>query len=258
MQAGQIQLYMFDAGQVITRGVRFINPQGEIEERDMRDPNHCYLIRHPRGLLMWDTGLPDSIAARRGKVRRRGKFRFVLRRSLADQLAEAGILPAQVTYLALSHLQVDHAGNAGLFPAATVLVQAAEWEMAFSPEADDWGYIRPEFACLQNQPVMQLQGDHDVFSDGRVIILSAPGHTPGHQVLLVELDSGPVILSGDLYYAEKDPAEGWMPYWNVDREQTLRTMQRLGQIEKERGARWVLNHDPNPSRSLKLAPAINV
>jgi N-acyl homoserine lactone hydrolase len=249
-----MRLHIFDGGRVTTRGVRFINPQGEIELRDMRDPNHCYLVEHPQGQLMWDTGLPDSISVLRGRTRQRGKFRFTVRQPLAEQLTRTGIDPAQVDYLAFSHLQVDHAGNTGLFPRAKVLIQSAEWEMAFGPEAAQWGYVQADFQSITRQEVVKLNGDFDVFGDGRVVILSAPGHTPGHQVLLVELDSGPLLFSGDLYYAEKDPIEGWMPYWNIDREQTLRTMARLDQLARQRGARWVINHDPNPSIRLPLAP----
>jgi N-acyl homoserine lactone hydrolase len=249
-----MRLFIFDGGQVMTRGVRFINAQGEIEMRDMRDPNHCYLIEHPQGRLMWDAGLSDSIAALRTHTRKRGKFRFSVRRTLAEQFAQTGIDPMKVDFLAFSHLQVDHAGNAGLFPQAKVLVHSKEIEMAFGPEAAQWGYVYPDFQSITRQELIELDGDHDVFGDGRVMILAAPGHTPGHQVLLVELESGPLLLSGDLYYAEKDPLDRWMPYWNVDREQTLHTMARLEQIARQKSARWVINHDPHPAIRLPLAP----
>ncbi len=239
-----IQLTVFDGGKVVTQGVRFLNAQGAEEKRAMADPNHCYLIHHPRGLLMWDSGLADSISALPGHCRVSGRFRFEVINPLQAQLAASGVHPEQVSWLAFSHLQVDHAGNAGLFPQARVLLQAEEYALAFSSEAEDWGYVPAEYTPLKEQEIIQLQGDFDVFGDGRVVILRAPGHTPGHQVLYVDLPEGPVLLSGDLYYAAKDPLEGWLPAWNYDKDQTRASMARLEQYAREHGAHWVINHQP--------------
>jgi N-acyl homoserine lactone hydrolase len=240
-----IQLLPFDAGAVHTRGVRFVNRMGSEEIRDMADPNHCYLVRHPKGLLMWDAGLPDAIANMPDHLLTRGKYTFELQRTLQSQLEEAGFHVDEIDFLAFSHLQIDHAGNAALFPRARVLMQAAEYQMAFGPEAEIWGYRRSDYECLLEQEIIQLNGDLDVFGDGKVIILSAPGHTPGHQVLYVELDQpGPLLLSGDLYYAPKDPLESWLPAWNYDPEETWQTMASLEQLAAERGAQWVINHQP--------------
>lgn len=250
-----IRLYTFDAGTVFTRGVRFLTPGGQEQVRDLADPNHCYLIQHPRGLLMWDAGLPDFIAALPEHTLRRGsRFRFVLPRTLASQLGQAGFTPEQVDFLALSHMQIDHAGNAALFTHARTLVQEAEFAIAFGPDAAKWGYYPRDFAMLAGRRHTLLSGDYDVFGDGSVVILSAPGHTPGHQVLLVRLASGPVLLSGDLYYASGDPGAHWMPAWNVDRAETERTMQRLNAIAAETGARWIINHDPSPAPPVVLSP----
>ncbi|MBE0696541.1 MAG: N-acyl homoserine lactonase family protein [Anaerolineaceae bacterium] len=240
-----IQLFTFDAGVIHTRGVRFINREGEVETRDMADPNHCYLVQHPQGLLMWDAGLPDAIPSMPGNVLTRGKYTFELKRTLQSQLLDAGFHADTVDILAFSHLQVDHGGNAALFPRSKVLLQAAEYAMAFGTEAEQWGYRRSDYECLTQQEVIQLEGDYDVFGDGKVILLSAPGHTPGHQVLYVDLDlPGPLILSGDLYYAAKDPLDGWLPEWNYDKEETWQTMARLEQFAVDHKARWVINHQP--------------
>ena len=246
----KLRMYSFAAGRIHTQGVRFIAADGREQKRDMADPNHCYLISHPGGLLIWDTGLPDSIAALPGQTLRRGKFQFVVEQPLAAQLAEIGVQPDEIGWLAFSHLQIDHAGNTALFPRADVLIQTAEYRMAFGPEAQDWGYHTVDYAALDHQNVVQLTGDQDVFGDGQVVILSAPGHTPGHQVLYVNLpSSGPVLLSGDLYYAEQDPTEGWMPAWNYDKAETRITMQRMETFRRERGAQWIINHDPDRSFS---------
>lgn len=251
----RIRLTTFDVGTVYTRGVRFLAPGGQEQVRDLADPNHCYLIQHPRGLLMWDAGLPDFISALPEHTLRRGtRFRFVLPRTLHSQLNKAGFAPDQIDFLALSHMQIDHAGNAGLFTRAHTLVQEAEFAAAFGPDAAKWGYYPRDFGMLAGRKHTLLSGDHDVFGDGSVVILSAPGHTTGHQVLLVRLASGPVLLSGDLYYAAGDPAARWMPAWNVDPAETERTMQRMDEITASTGARWIINHDPNANPPLPLAP----
>ena len=247
-----MRMYIFDGGWVHTRGVRFLGADGAEEVRDMADPNHCYLIEHPQGLLLWDSGLSDAIHALPGHALERGKFRFVVERPLAAQLAEIGVAPGDVRRVAFSHLQIDHAGNAALFPQAEALVQDREYRMAFGRKAKEWGYVRADYAGLAKQPVRRLAGDLDVFGDGRVLLLSAPGHTPGHQVLYVDLpasgplslSSAPLLLSGDLYYDAQDPAAGFMPAWNYDKDETRRTMQRLQAFAAERGARWLINHQP--------------
>lgn len=244
--SGPITLYAFDGGRITASGVRFIDRSGQDALRDMADPNHCYLIRHPDGLLMWDSGLPDAIHGLPGHTLEKGRFRFTVERTLAAQMEAIGAHPESVQQVAFSHLQIDHAGNAGLFPHAAALLQAAEHRMAFGRSAAKWGYVRADYASLAGR-VQKLKGDHDVFGDGRVMILSAPGHTPGHQVLYVELArSGPVLLTGDLYYAEGDAEAGWMPAWNVDHEQTRATMERMEAFARLRGARWIYNHQPGP------------
>jgi N-acyl homoserine lactone hydrolase len=250
MSANPIQMFILDGGRVVTEGVRFLGPNGIEEKRDMADPNHCYLIRHPQGLFMWDTGLSDSIYNLPEHTLVSGRFRFVVENPLRAQLAQIGIQPEDVSCLAFSHLQIDHAGNTSMFPNAEILIQAKEYEIAFGSEAEDWGYRRVDYETLANRKIVHITGDRDVFGDGSVMILSAPGHTPGHQILLVNLpQSGPVMLSGDLYYAPKDPIEGWMPAWNYDQDQTHQTMEHLQSIAKEKNARWIINHDPSGSHA---------
>lgn len=245
MDTSPLRLYIFDGGSVVTPGVKFIAPDGRETTRDMADPNHAYLIQHPRGLLVWDSGLSDAIAALPNQTRSSGRFNFVVKNPLAAQFTALGIHPSIVTHLAFSHLQVDHAGNAGLFPNAVLLLQQAEYAHAFGPDAADWGYIPEDYAALRDQPARLLDGDCDVFGDGSVVLLAAPGHTPGHQVLFVDLPrGGPLLLSGDLYYAAGDPAEGWIPSWNFDAAQTRQTIQRLEAFAAAHGARWIINHDP--------------
>jgi len=101
-----------------------------------------------------------------------------------------------------------------------------------------------------------LDGDHDVFGDGSVKILSAPGHTPGHQVLALELrELGPLVLSGDLYHFRKSRELRATPTFNTDRERTLRSMDKIEAYIAERGATLWIEHDAALADSIDLAPA---
>src|SRR5215475_6103540 len=131
----------------------------------------CYLIKHAQGWLLWDTGLPDAIASMpEGRKSNAGVWH--VKKTLASQLAELSVNPADIRYLALSHSHGDHVGNADLFPQATLLVQKAEYEW---PDPLGVPRFKPEMK------VVKAEGDHDVFGDGSVVLISTPGHSPGHQ-----------------------------------------------------------------------------
>src|SRR5262245_30765448 len=148
----------------------------------------CYLIKHAQGYLLWDTGLPDAIASM-PEGRKSNAGVWYVKKTLASQLAELAVRPADIRYLALSHSHGDHAGNVDLFPQATLVVQKAEYEW---PDPLGVPRFKPEMK------VVKAEGDHDVFGDGSVVLISTPGHSPGHQCLLVRLPkTGALLLSGD-------------------------------------------------------------
>ena len=97
---------------------------------------------------------------------------------------------------------------------------------------------------LGDLPREILEGEHDVFGDGTVRIIPAPGHTPGHQMLLVNLaEEGLVMLSGDLYHFRESRADRRVPSLNVDAAQTLASMERIEQLLTETGAQLWIQHD---------------
>jgi N-acyl homoserine lactone hydrolase len=146
---------------------------------------NCYLIKHAKGYLLWDSGFsdtladnPDGMQSARGMVMKR-------KQTLAAQLAQIGVAPSDVKYLAFSHTHADHVGNANLFTSATLYVQQAEYDAAFGPEPAKFGFVAANYDKLRASPMVKLTGDHDIFGDGSVTIVSTPGHTPGHRSLLV-------------------------------------------------------------------------
>ena len=213
---------------------------------DMAD--NCYLIRHQNEWLLWDTGLADNVADRSDGIRIQAiGTTWKRKEKLLESLAKLGLSPSDIGWMALSHLHPDHTGNVAQFPQTTVLIQSAEYSnpiptlgLPFAP----------------NQPVKKLDGDHDVFGDGSVIILSTPGHTQGHQSLLVHLkNTGTVILSGDAVHSEEAWSKHWIPSRNFSADATRASHEKIARIlEREHGQFWI-NHDVGQSASLRKAPA---
>jgi len=245
---GLERLYVLDCGQNIGKDQSRWSP-GVNEGKSIEFSDNCYLIRHAKGLLLWDTGIPDAVAAMPdGMVVANGAITQRRAKTLAAQLVEIGVKPADIAYVAVSHTHGDHVGNLALFPSSTILIQGTEYEWAMTQP------VKPAFAATQ--PIEKLTGDRDVFGDGSVMILSTPGHTPGHQSLLVVLaKSGPVLLSGDAVHLRDNWENRRVPSMNTNREQTLASMQRIASVMETRKAQLWINHDKAQSAQLRYAPA---
>ncbi len=252
LSPASVRLYVFDCGNLrVADPGRFSLTMDEVSTLDLSVP--CYLVVHPEGTLLWDAGLADSLAEGSPHTQQIGTITTVTT-TLAAQLDELGLTPADVDYLALSHMHYDHAGNANMFAGALWLVQRPEHEAAFG---DAQGFFdRTLYADLETAETVILDGDHDVFGDGAVVIKSAPGHTPGHQVLFVNLvDPGPVVLSGDLYHFPENRLLKRVPSFNFDDAQTLASMDAIEDFLAESGARLWIEHDAAANALLRKSPA---
>lgn len=240
------RVYVFDCGQSLAKDQSRWSPGFNIGVPIQMAAN-CYLVRHAKGLLLWDTGYPDAIAASPDGITAAGGASVAKRlKTLAGQLAEIGVKPADVTYVAISHTHGDHIGNLNLFPASTLVFQAAEYDWAFSGKPTPFP---------SEQKVMKLGGDHDVFGDGAVTIISTPGHTPGHQSLMVRLPkTGVVLMTGDAVHFRDNWDNARVPAMNVDREQTLASMRRLRDLMTQHNAQLWINHDWLQRQQIPYAP----
>ncbi len=244
---GAERLYVLDCGWArIADQSRFSPGVNVGVPLDISD--NCYLIRHPAGWLLWDTGYPDALAARPdGERSADGFFHRHRPKTLSSQLAEIGVKPSDVRFVAISHTHPDHVGNVELFPDATVLIERAEY---------DWAFAQKEKPFSADHRVEKLEGDKDVFGDGSVTILSTPGHKPGHAALLVSLPrAGWIVLSGDAAHTRSNWDARRVPERNVDREQSLSSMRRIADVVAERHAQLWINHDKPQSDRLRHAPA---
>ena len=218
--------------------------------------DNCYLIHHAQGYLLWDTGISDQVAALPGREIGTGSA-LVWRKpkTLATQLDQIGVKPSDVRYIAVSHTHPDHVGNVDMFPTATLLIQKAEYDWAFAANGNPTFFASgvPRFSL--EHPTMKLDGDHDVFGDGSAVLISTPGHTPGHQSLLVHLPkTGWLVLSGDAVHFKDNWDHRRVPGLNVDKDKTLASMQRIADLMAERHAELWINHDKVQSDTQRHAP----
>ncbi|MGE0410241.1 MAG: N-acyl homoserine lactonase family protein [Amphiplicatus sp.] len=250
-----LRLYALDCGSIETTDMAAFDRDGVYyrgQPGHLVDP--CYLIRHPKGDLLWDAGLPDTLVGTDGVGAE--PFHMTRSKTLKAQLAEIGLTPEDIDYLALSHSHVDHAGNANDFADATWIVDSAEREHMFSDEGRADTETFAVYSALENAEKKVYTDDYDVFGDGRVRIIRTPGHTPGHSSLLLKLErAGAVFLTGDLYHFTETRARRTVPVFNTDPEATLRSMDKFEALAKEENARVVIQHEPADFAALPVFPA---
>ena len=252
---GVQRLYVLNCGESETKDVSMWSPGVDVgQPRTFSDS--CYLIHHDKGWMLWESGIADAVADKPdGVVAGGGILTLRVRKTLQSQLRELAIAPGDIKYLGFSHFHGDHVGNANLFTEVTLYIQQAEYDAAFGSEPAKFGFNPALYEKLRSTPIVRLQGDHDVFGDGSVMIYSTPGHTPGHQSLLVRLPkTGPVLLSGDAVHFRENWENRRVPARNFNQEQSLASMEKLAAIlEREHATLWI-NHDKPQTDALAHSP----
>jgi N-acyl homoserine lactone hydrolase len=214
----------------------------------------CYLVAHPKGTLMWDVGVIAD-AAFKGDGAPVTEGVSTVARPLLPQLAALGYTPADITYLALSHYHSDHTANANAFAGSTWLVRPVERDAMFAEKPA--GIIQQStFSALKTSKTTLLdKDDYDVFGDGTVVIKSAPGHTPGHQVLFLKLKkTGPVLVAGDLYHYPEEQTMNRFPTFEFNKEQSAASRAAIDAFVKKNKAQMWIEHDAATNAKLKKAP----
>jgi glyoxylase-like metal-dependent hydrolase (beta-lactamase superfamily II) len=251
----KLRLYVLDCGTIAPMDPTLFGVKPEEARREVSFVTPCYLIVHPKGTLIWDVGqVPDQDIPEDGtEVVRQGLLKAKHR--LAPQLAALGYQPKDITFVAMSHYHLDHTANANMFAGSTWIVQQAEYDAMFTDAKTD---IRsPEtYAELKGAKRITLNNaDHDVFGDGTVIIKTAPGHTPGHQMLFLKLVRfGPLLLAGDLYHLPEERTLDRVPTFDFDAAMTRQTRRNTEELLRKTGATMWIQHDPPTYARLKKAP----
>jgi len=223
----------------------------------LRVPVPSFLVRHPKGTVVFDTGVhPDTVTApaeRLGSLARYFQVELGPGEDVAGRLAALGVDPARVDWLVTSHLHFDHAGGHAALPNARLVVQRAEWEAAEDPERRERLAYDPRDYDHGHARLL-ADGEHDLFGDGRVVCVPTPGHTPGHQSLRVRLAGGDVVLAADACYLRRTLENLELPSVLWDRDVMLASLHRLRAL-RAGGARIVYGHDPDDWATLPQAPA---
>jgi N-acyl homoserine lactone hydrolase len=249
------KLFILDCGTITAMDPALFGLKKEEIAGDASFVSPCYLVVHPKGTLMWDLGqVPDAKIPDDGtEVAEQGILKA--KRKLLPQIAALGYTPKDITFVAMSHYHADHTANANLFAGSTWIVQQAEYDMMFKEGKVD---IRtPEFYqdLKTSKRITLNNADHDVFGDGTVVIKAAPGHTPGHQMLFLNLSKfGPLLLAGDLYHLPEEKTLDRVPTFDFDGQMTRATRKKTDAFLAETAAVMWIQHDPPTNAALKKAP----
>lgn len=219
----------------------------------------AFLVDHPRGKLLFDSGMhPDAGRDPMGRllpvVARLFGVELAAGEDIAARLRSIGVDPAGIDALVSSHLHFDHTGGNATIPNARLIVQRAEWQAGHDADLSARNGFDPrDYDC--GHDVLEVSGEHDVFGDGRVVCIPTPGHTPGHQSLRVRLDgAGEIVLTGDACYMRRTLETLHLPAVVHDPGAMRASLERLRALEQA-GARIFYGHDPEFWQTVPQAPA---
>jgi N-acyl homoserine lactone hydrolase len=247
------RLYTLDCGLTEFEDAAYFADTGEYDGKSLALPTPCFLIRHGKDWLLWDTGNGDKLAGLPGGKSKYGG-RFTVKHTLVGQLAQLGLKPDDIRFVALSHLHQDHTGNIPLFPKSTFLIATSELAWARS-NPTPFGVDAEAIAPLAQDHVDASDDDRDVFGDGSVRILKAPGHTPGSRMMLIRLpNAGPVLISGDLFHTRQNYEKNLVPSVNLSRADTVASEQRFAGLAANTHARVVIQHAPEDFAAMPAFP----
>jgi N-acyl homoserine lactone hydrolase len=250
------RLYVFDCGVLVRGEPRNYNLTTEQVGGNTNFSDACFLIVHPKGTLLWDVGIIPDAQITPGGVELsagRGGNSNKASKTLKSQLAAIGYQPKDITYLAVSHNHADHTANANDYAGSTWIVQRAERDVMFSDQARQQANFA-NYSALEHSKVVLIDGDHDVFGDGTVTLISTPGHTPGHQSLVLKLQkTGTVILTGDLYHYAAERTLKTLPNGD-NKEQTAASRAKVDALLQKPNTQLWIQHDIVGNAKLKKSP----
>jgi glyoxylase-like metal-dependent hydrolase (beta-lactamase superfamily II) len=222
-------------------------------------PVACYLVTHPQGRVLFDTGVHcQAIADPVGRLGEERAKRIGVRSQAGDevvsQLARVGLRPDDIRYVANSHFHFDHCGGNEFFPHATFLVQQNEMEAARRPGGVPGYSPNPRDFDLPLDYRL-VDGEYDVFGDGQVVLLPTYGHTPGHQSLLVRVGKGPqMVFTADACYTQENMDRDILPHILWDAGEMSHSLARLRELRDKQGATVLYGHDPYQWQGLRRIP----
>lgn len=247
-----IRLYTLNCGYLDIHNPTSFASKGFYPHKRLHLVDPCFLVKHPKGWLIWDLGVGDKYVGRK-VLDKKHDLTITAPISLVAQLKQLGLKPENINYVAISHVHFDHTGNVNLFPSATLLIQGQEYQWLLQKPVPS-GIDKSTVQILKSVHKVLVKGDYDVFGDGTVEILSTPGHTPGHQSLKLTLGNKVIILSGDLYHTRRNYLYKQMPQFNTSRKDTLTSMKRVDDILRQTNGQLIVQHEPEDFAQLPKIP----
>lgn len=255
--AHDLRLYVLDCGYMDMQDWPAFQQLYGVPESVVAIPaqaNPCFLIVNDGRSLLWDAGLSD--ATPRQPTQSAFGVKFEMPNKLKAQMEALGVPASELDYFALSHLHFDHVGNWAYFKHVETLLQRDEWTAAIQPGDKGIGYDdKITNGFKEYEKLTLLDGDHDVFGDGLVTLVSTPGHTEGHQALIIKLQEyGPVIISGDTIHFAEELEHNVLPTFNTSADQSKASLQKLLELEASLGGELWIQHDPVQHQQRRIAP----
>lgn len=237
----QVELHVLDCGTIDISDLDDFSSAGDFAGQTETFTNTCWLVRHPEGDLVWDTGVPGMLAGQ--PAFEQDIYTVSLSSTLTQQLRERGISTSEIEFVSISHSHFDHVGQVDQVSGATWIVHEDEYAYMF-PSSDDESEGETPFGAFASMNFDVFTGEKDVFGDGAVVIFPTPGHTPGHTALQVNLsEMGPVLLTGDLYHRTESRLLKRVPRFNSDEARTLESMAAFEERAERLGARVIIQHE---------------
>lgn len=251
-----IRIYAFHSGGEVVPA-SLTDPFDEKAGTTMYIPWFFYLVTHPQGNLLFDAGVhPEMIRDPRSRVGAWADgldMRATDGDDVASRLATVNLAPEDIDAVILSHLHFDHVSALDLFRHAKIYAQRTELAFARNPPVYQAGpYNASDFEGeYQWQTV---DGFHDVFGDGRVEIIPTPGHTPGHQSLLVKAEHSTVLLVADAAYDMEKMRQRRLPavLWSPDA--VVSSWNLIEWLAERENAVVLASHDPAYETAVRMAP----
>lgn len=263
-----MKLYVFSSG-TIRLGKGILQNFGPMEPK-ITVPVGFFVIQHPKGNVLFDTGNNDKIITDKtywGKIADWLEPMMTPEMAIDTQLATIGLKPDDINYVVVSHMHLDHGGNVAKFPNSTLVIQNDEIEFAMFPDEPYAGsFIPGDVAVLRSalgvsrpnaMPMLRLDGDYDLFGDGSVVVKSFRGHTKGSQMLIVRLpQTGTIILTGDSAYFRENVEKSIPPNLVLayDPAGIMRGYEWIRYMMATEHANFFTAHDPDAYKAMKKAP----
>lgn len=250
----EIKVYVLNGGEINANKLEIFSSRGLYKGEAKKFSNPIFVIKHPKGNVVWDCGLTEQLVGQKEFTTPDGAFTVSRKDSLVNQLNNIGLKPSDIKYLILSHTHFDHIGSSYVLKESEWIVQKNELSFVKSEELkkvapENYEYIK----MLEN--IKEIEGDYDIFGDSTIIIKSFPGHTPGHQSLFIKLKkSQNLLLTGDMYHFIENRQNKGVPSFNTNKEQTLKSMELFEEFAKQNNAKIIIQHEKTHFEGLPKPP----